>query len=89
MKSWVLGFLTAASLASVQAQDWVAVCHDYGCANESMILFSRPQLDSVADVMAAADSPEDERQRISLVIGQLYAWAGEESPIWQDRAGNS
>ena len=70
------------------AQAAVTVCHDYGCANETAVIFGNEQLGELALVMAAARTPEDERQRLSLVMAQLYAWAAEQSPVWQDRAGN-
>jgi hypothetical protein len=39
-------------------------------------------------MLAAVDTAEQERQLLSLVIGRLYAWAGEQTAIHADRGGN-
>lgn len=88
MMRFCLAALLSCWIAAAQAQVAVAVCHDYGCANETEVVFGNDQLGEIALVLDAASSAEDERQRLSLVMAQLYAWAGEKSPVWRDRAGN-
>ena len=99
MKRALIAGLALLAVSSVSAQTllqlsplgWVTVvpvCHDYDCANETDVVYHETQLDEVARVMAVAQSAAEERERLALVIGQLYAWAGRQSPIWRDKAGN-
>lgn len=74
--------------ASVWAEESVSVCFNYGCAAEQEVTFSESQLAWVREILEAATTAERERQWLALAVGQLYAWAGEQSPIWRDRGGN-
>jgi hypothetical protein len=88
MKYLAAGLLLACALGPLRAEERVMVCHDYGCARETEVSFGRYQLREIDGVLAYARSAADERLRLSLVIGQMYEWAGEQSPVWQDRGGN-
>lgn len=88
MKRLMAGLLATLGFAVAQAQEHVMVCHDYGCSNETEVMFGRYQLGQLAGILAYARAPDDERLRLALVIGQMYEWAGEQSPIWHDRGGN-
>jgi hypothetical protein len=72
----------------VQAEESVSVCFNYSCAEEQAVVFSEQQVAQVQDVMRKAETSEQERVLLSLVLGQLYAWAGQQSPIAADRGGN-
>lgn len=86
MRFAALTLLLAA--APVWADESVSVCYNYGCSAEQEVIFSELQLARVRGMLAAAVSAEGERQVLALAVGQLYAWAGEQSPIWRDRGGN-
>lgn len=88
MKRLAAGLLLVCALGLARAGERVAVCHDYGCARETEVDFSHRQLREIDRVLARARSAVDERSRLSLVIGRMYAWAGAQSPIWRDRGGN-
>jgi len=64
------------------------VCYNYGCAVEEIVIFSDSRLNWAREMLIVARTPERERELLALVIGQLYAWAGEQTPIWRDRGGN-
>lgn len=88
MKRLAAGLLLACAFGLVRAEESVTVCHGYGCRHEAAVSFSDDQLREIGGMLADTHSAADERQQLSLVIGQMYAWAGEQSPIWQDRGGN-
>ena len=70
------------------ADESVSVCYNYGCASEQTVNFSQRQLEEVHQLLAAATTAAAERSALALAVGRLYAWAGQQSPIWRDRGGN-
>lgn len=70
------------------ADEMVSACYNYGCAEEQWVGFSEARLARVREMLATATTPERERALLAPVIGQMYAWAGEQSPIKADRGGN-
>jgi hypothetical protein len=70
------------------AEQAVPICYNYGCADEAVAVFSDAQLQWAADMLGGATSPEHERIRIALSVGQLYLWAGQQTPVGADRGGN-
>lgn len=85
----VLALLGALLVCTVACADEViSVCYNYGCAAETTVRFTDAQLTWVKRSLALADSAAAERERLSVVIGKLYFWAGQQSPIYADRGGN-
>lgn len=82
------GVLLALQGSGASAAEAVSVCYNYGCLNEEAAIFSDAQLEQVRQMLAVSASPEQERAIIALVMGRLYAWAGQQTPIWADRGGN-
>ncbi len=78
--------LAWASLAAADAT--VPICYGYGCNVQAQIRFSDSQLREVGQQLAVAVDPAEERKMLAAVIGRLYAWAGEQSDIRNDRGGN-
>lgn len=66
----------------------VTVCFNYSCASEAVAVFSEARLRLLRDSLALAASPEQERALLTLAVGSLYGWAGEQTPIHADRGGN-
>ena len=66
----------------------VPLCHGYGCIVQDEVRYSERQLRQIGSVLAAAVDAENERKLLAGVIGQLYAWGGEQSDIRNDRGGN-
>lgn len=66
----------------------VPVCYNYGCAVEETVVFSEARLAGLKALLRGAHSPEAERDILAVAVGRLYAWAGEQTPIWRDRGGN-
>ncbi|MDR0777521.1 MAG: hypothetical protein LBE81_12940 [Azonexus sp.] len=78
--------LVLAGLASADEQ--VMVCHGYGCLVQETVVYSEARLDQIRRQLLAAGSAAEERERLALAIGQLYAWAGEQTDIRNDKGGN-
>jgi hypothetical protein len=86
MRRWPLLLLLACTAAS--ATETVDVCFNYGCAAEERVHFSEARLAWVREMLATANSSERERALLALVVGQLYGWAAEQTPVGNDKAGN-
>lgn len=71
-----------------RADEMLAVCYNFGCATERLVSYSEERLNWIGEVLATANSAERERWLLAPVVGQLLGWAGEQSPISADRAGN-
>ncbi|HUY02862.1 MAG TPA: hypothetical protein VMV33_06215 [Rhodocyclaceae bacterium] len=74
--------------APARADEQVTVCYNYGCASRQTVNFTARQLDQLHQMLAAASTAAAERSALARAVGRLYAWAGEQSPIWRDRGGN-
>ncbi|HEY6897169.1 MAG TPA: hypothetical protein VI279_07895 [Rhodocyclaceae bacterium] len=70
------------------AEEAVEVCFNYGCASSETAVYSEPQLGWIKELLGLANNAEHERFMIGVVVGRLYAWAGEQTPIWADKGGN-
>jgi hypothetical protein len=85
---WLPALLLMFCAAGVQADEAVSICYNYGCASEEVAVYSEIRLTWVEEILAVADTAERERQLLSLVMGRLYAWAGQQTPVHADRGGN-
>lgn len=81
------GALPAMALAG-QVGEVIKVCYNYGCQMEAPVTYSDAQLSRVAERLRLAENADEERLLLALVMGKLYAWAGEQTPIRVDRGGN-
>ncbi|MCL2525004.1 MAG: hypothetical protein FWF20_11245 [Betaproteobacteria bacterium] len=83
--------LAAAALALAglaAAEERIAVCHEYGCQVQETVVYSEERLAAIRRQLLTAGSASAERERLAQVIGQLYAWAGEQTAIRNDKGGN-
>lgn len=87
MRHWLLALLLAAS-GAVAADEMVRICHGYGCLAQTDIRYTEGQLGEVRRMLFAAVDAENERKMLAEAVGRLYAWAGEQSDIRNDRGGN-
>lgn len=85
---WLLCLLLLASF-SIRADEQVTVCFNYGCRSQADVRFDDRQLRVLSTLLGAAQNAEQEREAISQAAGRMLAWAGEQSPIWADRGGNT
>jgi hypothetical protein len=69
-------------------RDSLSVCYNYGCLAEAEVNYGAEQLAQVRDLLGVARNAAEERERLSLAIGWLLGWAGEQTPIAADRGGN-
>lgn len=86
MRYWFLLLMALSGPALADAT--VDVCYGYGCLVQAEIHYSAAQLKEIDRQLHAAVDPSDERKLLSLAIGRLYRWAGEQSAIKNDRGGN-
>ena len=70
------------------ADELLTVCYGYGCLVEDVASISEARWLALAGLLGAATRADEERQVLAEVVGQLYAWAGEQTPIHNDRGGN-
>lgn len=81
--------LVALALPGLSAQaEALTICYNYGCYAKAPVNYTDRALFPLRLWLAAADAAAEEREAISLVIGRMYAIAGEQTPIWRDRGGN-
>ena len=83
-----LFLVLAAVHCAAQAEETVAICYNYGCVSQARVRYSDAQLAAVRHLLAGAEDATRERMRLALVAGQLYGWAGRQSPIHNDRGGD-
>ena len=81
----LLGALAAPGLARA---DQVTICYNYGCYTKAQVAFGDQQLEALRLLLAAAGDAAAERAAISIVIGRMYAIAGEQTPVWRDKGRN-
>lgn len=85
-RRWLL-FLLLPVLTAV-ADETVSICHGYGCAVLAEVRYGDENLEDVQRMLFATSGAENERQTLASVIGLFYHWAGEQTEIHNDRAGN-
>lgn len=68
--------------------DEAAICYDYGCASTATVHFRGAHLLHIKNLLSQADSAAAERQAIAQAIGVMQVFAGEQSPIFNDKGGN-
>jgi len=86
-KFLVLFCLLVGGVAS--AEESIDVCYNYGCHQEATARFSDEQLQTLAGRLRTTTSAAEERKALSDVIGQLYLWAGQQTPVHADKGGNT
>lgn len=74
--------------ASAFAAEQVSICYNYGCIAQAQVSYSDAQLSAVRAMLASARDAQEERAALSRVVGRLYVWAGQQSPVWRDRGGD-
>lgn len=86
-KFLALLFLLASGAAS--ADESISVCYNYGCTDEATARFSEPQLRTLAKKLRLTRSAAEERKALADAVGQLYSWAGQQTPVYADKGGNT
>lgn len=86
---WLVGLLLCAGASAAVADEAVAICFNYGCASEGVARLTESRLHEIGQELNAARSAAEERERLAVAVGRLYAWAGEQTPIQADHAGNA
>jgi len=83
-----LAILLLMMAGGVVADEHVRICHAYGCLVEADIVYGEPALRDIGKMLAVAVDAQNEREILALAIGRMYAIAGEQSDIHNDRGGN-
>ena len=87
----IFRFMLAALLLcslTAGAEERVTVCFNYGCFSQDVVIYDDGQLRELASLLAGAQDAVQEREAISVAIGRMLAWAGQQTPISADRGGN-
>lgn len=66
----------------------MAVCYNYACAANAMVVFSESQMQSVDALLGLARNAADERAALAQALGVMARFAGAQTPIHNDRGGN-
>ncbi len=80
--------LAAVMTLPVGADAWVSICHGYSCVAQAEIVYPAERLGEIRRLLAGANDAAAERERLAEAMGRLYRWAGEQSEVRNDRAGN-
>ncbi|WP_374486639.1 hypothetical protein [Zoogloea sp.] len=88
LRSGILATCLLLGSGAALADAHLTVCFNYGCLNEASVVFSEAQIGVLAGRLRLATSALAERAVLAQVMGQLYRWAGEQSPIHVDRPGD-
>lgn len=86
-KILTLLLLLASGVAS--ADESIKVCYNYGCNQQATVRFSERQLRTLAKKLRSPPSAAEERKALADAIGQMYYWAGQQSPVYADKGGNA
>ncbi len=73
---------------AVKGPEEVDVCYNYGCTAEGSVTYSPQQLAELRRTLRAARDSASERAALARAVGQMYAWAAEQTPVGNDKAGN-
>ncbi len=84
---WLGGLLLLLVLTAGAAEK-VPVCFNYGCQAQAVVEYSDEQLHELGALLGQAQDAAQERAAISVAIGRMLRWAGEQTPIGADRGGN-
>lgn len=84
----LVGLLLCVGASAALADETMTVCFNYGCASEGVARLAEPRLRAIGKGLHGARSAAEERGHLAVAIGRLYAWAGEQTPIGADHAGN-
>lgn len=88
LRSIFLSALMLWSVAPVAHADEVSICYNYGCARHAEIQLRGAHLSRIHLLFSWVGNAEEERQAISLAIGQFQTSAGEQTPTFRDRGRN-
>ncbi len=77
---------SASSLA--RAEERVGICFNYGCAADQSVLIRENELLRVEALFGQVSDPVSEREVIAHAVAKLYRYAGGQTPVFADRAGN-
>ncbi|EXI89922.1 MAG: hypothetical protein AW11_01198 [Candidatus Accumulibacter regalis] len=86
---WLLALALLAAAAPLSAGEAISVCYNYGCLSQSDVHYADEQLAQIQALLGTAESAADERAKLSLAMGWLLGWAGQQTPIAADRGGNT
>lgn len=85
----ILALLLLLASGAASAGENIKVCYNYGCKQEATVRFSDRQLRTLAKRLRSLPSAVEERKALADVVGQMYYWAGQQSPVYADKGGNA
>ena len=83
---WFLCFMFFTTLAS--AEERIAICYNYGCFSQAEAVYRDEQLRELSVLFSQVNNAAEERAVLADVVGRLFGWAGQQTPINADKGGN-
>jgi hypothetical protein len=87
MRSWAACLLLALA-GTAMAQERALLCYGYCCSFQEEVGYGPMQLEPVRSALLTAADAAAERAVLAEAVGRLYRWAGTQTPIHADRAGD-
>ncbi|MEW5944208.1 MAG: hypothetical protein AB1710_10225 [Pseudomonadota bacterium] len=69
--------------------DEISICYNYGCASQATVSFTASQLSRIGALFKPVTNAAAERFAIADAIGLLETFAGEQTPTFRDKGGNT
>lgn len=88
LRAVLAGFMLFSVVAQAASDASIDLCFNYGCNAEVPVWFRGVDLVDARELLAQAADAESEREAIAQALARLYRVAGEQTPIFADRAGN-
>lgn len=85
---WLAFTLLMLTVTAARATN-VTICYNYGCAAEAVVELAPIDLIQLDALFDDIETAESERVSIGLAIGFLNTIAGAQTPVHNDRRGNS
>jgi hypothetical protein len=82
----LLGLLIGLGLSA--RADEVTICYNYGCAKRATVELRGAQLRKIRWMFHRLPTPAAERTAISMAIGRLETFAGQQTPTFADKGRN-
>ena len=84
----VLLWLATLLPSAAWADETVEICYNYSCLASAPVVYSEADLERLRLWMLSARDAPNERRILAAVMGKLYTWAGQQSPISADQGGD-
>ncbi len=82
-------FLLVFFLSSRGLADELSVCYNYSCHEQAVVVLKLKELKILKAMLKNLPDAASERMAIANAVGQIRIFAGEQSPTYRDKGGNT